>query len=68
MDFVALEIFADAVGPRQQIENVGGIFEMEQPQRLVAGDVAAVQNAFAESGNPRCGLLRQPVLPSWLTA
>jgi hypothetical protein len=32
MNFVALELFADAVGPRQQIQNVGGGFEVEKPR------------------------------------
>ena len=42
MDFVALEFFPDAVGPGQQIKNVGGVFEVEQPQRFVAGNRSAV--------------------------
>jgi hypothetical protein len=41
MDFVALEMFSDAVRPRQQIKNVGGRFEIEEPQRIVARDLSA---------------------------
>ena len=51
MDFVALELFADAVGPRQQIQNVGGGFEVDEPQRLVAGNCSAAQNPLAEFGD-----------------
>ena len=58
MDFVALEFLADAIGPRQQIKNVGRIFQMEEPQCLIARDGAAVQSAFAKSGNASmaCGV------------
>jgi len=52
VNFVALEMFADAIGPRQEIENVGGRFEIEQPRRFVAGDVAAAEDALAEDGKP----------------
>ena len=62
VDLVALEIFADAVGPGQQIQNVGGRFEIEQPQRLVAGDLSAAQNPFAERGNVCRDFLRQPIV------
>ena len=50
MNLVALELFANAVGPRQQIQNVGGRFEIEEPRRLVAGDVSAAEHALAERG------------------
>ena len=50
VNLVALELFADAVRPRQQIENVGGGFEIEEPRRFVAGDVSAAQNPLAEGG------------------
>ena len=52
MNLVALELFADAVGPRQQIKDVGGGFEVDEPERLVAGDLSAVQHPLAERGNP----------------
>src|SRR5208282_5196223 len=44
VDFVALEMFADAIGPGKQIKNVRGSFETEEPQRFFAGDEAAAQN------------------------
>ncbi len=51
MDFVAFELFAYAVRPREQIQNVGGRFEIEEPQCLVAGNLAATQNTLAEFGD-----------------
>jgi len=62
VDFVALEFFADAIGPRQQIENVGGRFEVDEPQRLVARNLSAAQNRWPSSEICR-DFLRQPVLP-----
>ena len=50
MNLVALKLFADAVRPREQVKNVGGSFEVNEPRRLVAGDFAAVQDALAEDG------------------
>jgi len=52
MDFVAFELFADAIGPGQQIQNVGRRFKIEEPERVVAGNVPAGQNTFAEFGEP----------------
>ena len=52
VDFVALEMFADAVGPRQQIQNVGGGLEVEQEQRLGAREFAAGEHPLAQGGNP----------------
>jgi hypothetical protein len=63
MDFVALELFADAVSPREQIQNVGGRFEIEEPRRFVARNVTGAQNPFAEGGkflvNRRVNLFRR---------
>jgi len=53
VNFVALEFYADAVGPREQVKNVGGVLEIEKKQRLVAGDMPTTQNASAESGDAR---------------
>ena len=50
MNLVALELFTDAVGPRQQIEDVSGGFEVDEPVRLIAGNVPAAQNSFTERG------------------
>jgi hypothetical protein len=51
MDFVSLEFFANAIGPREQVKNVRGGFELEKPQRFIACDGPAVQNALAERGD-----------------
>ena len=51
MNLVALELLADAIRPRQQIQNIGGVFEIKKPRRLVAGNVSAAQNPFAERGD-----------------
>ena len=51
MNLVALELFANAVGPREEVQNVGGAFEMNQPQGFIAGDMAAPQNSFAQEGD-----------------
>jgi hypothetical protein len=42
MNFVAFELFPDAVRPRKQINNVSGVFEIEEPQCLAMGDLFAV--------------------------
>jgi hypothetical protein len=52
VNLVAFEMLADAVGPGQQVQNVGGGFQVQQPLRLVAGDVATAEHALAEFGNP----------------
>jgi len=51
MNLVALELFADAVGPRQQIQDIRGGFQVEQPEGLVAGDLPAAEDPLAEPGN-----------------
>jgi hypothetical protein len=48
-------MFADAIRPREQIQNVGGRFEVEQKLRFVASDAAAVEDALAERGNLLAG-------------
>jgi len=50
MNLVALELFADTIRPRQQIQNVGGRFQIEKPQRFVTGDLATAQDTLAEDG------------------
>ena len=51
MNLVALEMFADAVGPREQVHNVGVGLDMGQLDRLVAGDLSAVENPLTQLGN-----------------
>jgi hypothetical protein len=53
VDFVAFEFFAQAVRPREQIENVGVVFEIKEPQRLVARDAPAVQNPLSQIRDAR---------------
>ena len=48
VDFVAFEFLAQAVRPREQIENVGAVFEIKEPQRLVARDAPAAQNPLSQ--------------------
>ena len=50
MNLVALEMFADAIGPSHEIKDVGGAFEGEEPVGFRAVKVAAVENA-----PPQCG-------------
>ena len=51
MNLVALELFADAVGPREQVHDVGVVLDAGQLDRLVAGDFSAVENPLAQLGN-----------------
>ena len=51
MNLVALELFANAVGPGKQVENIGRRFEIEEPQCFIAGNMSAAQNPLAEFGN-----------------
>ena len=53
MDFIALEFFAQAVRPRQEVENIRRTFEIQQPQRLIACDLAAVQNPLSQFRDAR---------------
>ena len=55
MNLVALEGFANAVGPRQQVENIGRSFEVEEFQRLLAGEVAAAQHPLTQGGDALAG-------------
>jgi len=50
MNLIALELFTDAVCPRQQIQDVGGRFQIKKPRRLLTGNLAAAQNMLAEDG------------------
>ena len=51
MNLVALELFADAVGPCEQIHNVGIVLDAGQFNRFVAGDFSAIENPLAQLGN-----------------
>jgi hypothetical protein len=44
-------MLAQAVGPRHEIENVGGGFQGEKRGGFVAGDFAPAQHAAGEFGN-----------------
>lgn len=48
MNFVSLEVFADAIGPREQINDVRRAFEVEQPLAFGAGDVSTVEHSPAK--------------------
>ena len=50
MNLVPLELLADAVGPRHQLEDVGGVLQAEEPQRLVAVNAPAVEDALPQFG------------------
>ena len=51
MDLVALVVFANAIRPRHQVENVGGGFKVKQKQRLLARNGAAIQYPLPQFGN-----------------
>jgi hypothetical protein len=53
VDFVALEFFAKAIRPREQIENIRRVFEVEKRQSLIARDVPAVQNPLPQFSDVR---------------
>ena len=53
VDFVALEMFTDAIGPGEQGVDVGAGFEVEEPLAFVAGQLLAGEDFFgkvADSG------------------
>ena len=50
MDFVALELLADAVCVGQQIKNVRGILKVKKKDRLLTRNRAAGQNTPAQFG------------------
>src|SRR5258706_6706847 len=52
MDLVALEGLANAIGPRQQIKNIGRIFQLKQRKRLFLSDLASTKNSFTQFGYP----------------
>jgi hypothetical protein len=49
VNFVAFEMFANAIRPGQQIQNVGGRFQVEKPRCLFARNLTAMQHAPAQS-------------------
>ena len=51
MNLVALVLFADAIRPREQIQDVCRSFEIEEEQCFVARDTTTAENPFAEVGN-----------------
>ena len=50
VNLVALVALADAVGPSHQLEDVGGVLQLEEPQRVLALDAPAVEHALAQVG------------------
>jgi hypothetical protein len=44
-------MFANAIRPGHQVENIGGLVELKQPMTLFLGDRAAVQNSLSEFTN-----------------
>jgi hypothetical protein len=51
MNLVALELLANAIAPRKQCVDVGGIFQLEKKHRLLATDHFTGQNPLAQLGN-----------------
>lgn len=51
MDLIAFEMLADSVGPGQQIQDVSGVFQVEEEHRFITRDMTAIQDPFAEGGN-----------------
>ena len=51
MNLVALVLLADAVGPREQVHDIGVRLNVCQLKRIVAGYFSAVENPLAQFGN-----------------
>jgi hypothetical protein len=51
VDFVAFEVFAEAVGAGHEVVDVGGFFQGEKPKSLIPGDFAAVKDATGQLRN-----------------
>lgn len=51
MNLVALEIFADAVGPREEVHNVGVVLDASEFNCLDAGYFSAVENPLTQLSN-----------------
>jgi hypothetical protein len=52
VNLVALEMFANAIGPGKEIENVRGTFQIKKPERLLSRNLAAADYALAEFADP----------------
>jgi hypothetical protein len=48
VNLVSLEVFADAVGPGEQIKDVRCPFQFKEPPGLVTSNVSAVHDALAK--------------------
>jgi hypothetical protein len=52
MNLVPLEMLAKAIGPRHEVENIGGAFEIKQPEGVFAGNLFPTQRAQCQVGYP----------------
>ena len=67
VNLVALERFADAVGPGKQIVDIGGLFELEEEERFFAVQLAAQPKRAGRAPQSGRDDSRQLVSQSWLT-
>ena len=51
MNLVTLEMFSDAIGPREQVHDIGVRLNVCQLKRIVTGYFSAVENPLAQFGN-----------------
>ena len=51
MNLVALVMFADAIGLREQVHDVGVRLDVDQLQRLITADLATFQDALPHLGD-----------------
>ena len=52
VDFVALEMLANAVGPGEQAENISAGFKIEKPLALISGECMARENFLGKLTDP----------------
>ena len=52
MNLVPLEMLPNAISPRHHIKNIRRIFHGKEPQRLVAGNFAAINDMPRQIRNP----------------
>ena len=51
MNLVALVMFADSIGPREQIHDVGVRLDVDQLQRLITANLTTFQDALPHLGD-----------------
>jgi hypothetical protein len=57
VNLVAFEMFPDAIGPGQQVMDVGGTLEIKEPKRFGSRKFASFQDPLAKFGQalaPSC--------------